>query len=110
LPFLDERQLRRLVARAGQAEYELDLTGLDRVHAIASIDRMIERQRFRAEPRQVVIRLDPPGPESGETLFQPIGRALLDYLRQRLVTTCRPLPAGAGSGFYVEMPGRKPPD
>ena len=65
---LDERHLRRLFARSGQADYELDLTGLDCTHALASIERMVERQRFREEPRTVVVRLDPATATSGETL------------------------------------------
>jgi hypothetical protein len=105
---IDERRLRRLFARSDQAAYELDLSGLDLPHALASLDRMVERQRFRPEPRNVVVRLDPASATSGPTLFQPVGRALLSFLRQGLVTTCRPLPAESGAGFYVEMPGKKP--
>lgn len=103
---LDERHLRRLFARSGQADYELDLTGLDRTHALASIERMVERQRFREEPRAVVVRLDPATATSGETLFQPVGRALLGFLKRGHVSSCRPLPITEGAGYYIEMPGR----
>jgi len=103
---LDERHLRRLFARSGDADYELDLTGLDQAHALASIERMVERQRFRDEPREVVIRLDPATATSGETLFQPVGRALLAIMKQGHISTCRPLPVTEGAGFYIEMPGK----
>ena len=101
-----DRQLRGLLHEDGLADHELDLTGLDKPHALASIERMVERQRFRGETRQVLIKLDPAGPESGETLFQPVGRALLDHMKRDLVTVCRPLSPDRGAGFYVELPGR----
>ena len=102
----EDRKLRRLISQDRTADYELDLTGLDELHAMASIERMIERQRFRGEAREVVIKLDPAGPDSGETLFQPVGRALLDYMKRGLVAVCRPLSPDVGAGFYVELPGR----
>ena len=102
----DDRKLRRLISQDGSADFELDLTGLDQLHALASIERMIERQRFRGEAREVVVKLDPAGPDSGETLFQPVGRALLDYMKRGLVAVCRPLSPEVGAGFYVELPGR----
>ena len=103
---LDERNFRRLFARSGDADYELDLTGLDLAHALGSIERMIERQRFREDPREVVIRLDPATATSGETLFQPVGRALLASLKKGHISACRPLPITEGAGFYIEMPGK----
>ena len=102
---LDESTLRRLTGGSAQADYELDLSGLDQAHALASIERMIERQRFRDEPRQVVVRIDPPSPGQGETLFQPVGRALLAYMKRGLVNSCRPLTTA--EGFNVALPGRQ---
>ena len=48
---MDLRKLTRFLDVNGEAEYELDLRGLDLPHSLASIDRMVERQRFsrRAE-------------------------------------------------------------
>ncbi len=107
MPYLEERDLRRLARRGGLADYELDLTGVDPVHARLAIERMLERQRFRDEARSVVIRLDPAGPDSGETLFQPVGRQLLAAMKQGLVSRCSPIPPEAGAGFYVDLPGRE---
>jgi len=106
MPYLEERDLRRIVRRDGSADYELDLTGVDAEHARLAIERMLERQRFRDEARSVVIRLDPAGPDSGETLFQPVGRQLLAAMKQGLVARCSPIPPDAGAGFYVDLPGR----
>lgn len=98
--------MRRLAGATARAEYELDLTGLDWPHSEASIQRMLERQRFRTESRDVVIRIDPAGPDSGQTLFQPVGRMLLQALKAGHVSHCRPLALSEGAGFYVELPSR----
>jgi len=103
VPFLRDEDIRRLTGFRDTAEYELDLCGLDLAHARASVERMLERSRFR-RPRSVVVRIDPASPTSGETLFQPIGRQLLDALRAGLVTKCSPLPE-AGAGFWVRLKG-----
>ena len=104
------RRLKRLLDRHGEADYELDLTGLDFAHASASIDRMVERQRFRDVGRSVVVRIDPATPESGETLFGRLGRHLLDLRRRGLVATLQPLDPRRGAGFNLTLPaGRESP-
>ena len=105
-PDPEDRALRRLMRREATADYELDLTGVDGEHARLAIERMLERQRFRDEARSVVIRLDPAGPESGETLFQPVGRQLLAAMKQGLVVRCAPIAPEQRAGFTVELPGR----
>ena len=103
MPFLKDQDLRRITGIHDSAEYELDLCGLDLAHAKASVERMLERSRFRL-PRSVVIRIDAATATSGETLFQPIGRLLVDALKTSLVLRCRPLPEGS-AGFWVELAG-----
>src|SRR3546814_12488727 len=100
------RRLKRLLDRHGEADYELDLTGLDLAHSIASIDRMVERQRFRDVGRSVVVRIDPATPESGETLFGRLGRHLLDLKRRGLIATLAPLDPARGAGFNHALPAR----
>ena len=102
----EDRALKRLIGRGGAADYELDLTGVDAAHASVAIERMLERQRFRGEARNVMVRLDPASPTSGETLFQPVGRQLVAAMKQGLVTRCWPLSPDDGAGFLVELPGR----
>lgn len=97
------RALRKLTGHDGAAEYELDLTGLDLAHAGASIQRMLERSRFRP-PRTVAVRLDPPPAGGGETLFGPVGRMLVDAMRGGRLTRCRPL-SEPGTGFWVALAG-----
>ena len=85
------------------AEYELDLCGLDLAHSIASVEQMIERSQFRT-PRTVFIRIDPPTATSGETLFQPVGRILVQAMKAGKVQQCRPH-MEAGSGYWVSLRG-----
>lgn len=103
----EDRRLRRLLDRQGEADYELDLTGLDLAHAVASIDRMVERQRFRDVGRSVLVRIDPATPDSGETLFGRLGRHLLDLKRRGLVATLQPLDPSRGAGFNLTLPAGK---
>jgi len=101
------RRLERLLDRQGEADYELDLTGLDLAHAVASIDRMVERQRFRDVGRSVLLRIDPATADSGETLFGRLGRHLLDLKRRGLVATLQPLDPAKGAGFNLTLPAGK---
>jgi hypothetical protein len=97
------RALRKLTGHDETGEYELDLTGLDLAHAVASVERMVERSRFR-QPRTVVVRLDPPAEGGGETLFGPIGRFLVESMRAGHLTRCRPL-SEPGAGFWIALTG-----
>ena len=103
MPYLDDEDIRRLTGMKDAAEYELDLCGLDLAHSIASVEQMIERSRFR-KPRTVFIKIDPPTSTSGETLFQPIGRILVQAMKAGNVQQCRPH-IESGSGFWVSLRG-----
>ncbi len=104
LSAFEDRRLKRLLDHQGEADYELDLTDLDLAHAVASVDRMVERQRFRDVGRSVVVRIDPATPESGETLFGQLGRHLLDLRRRGLIATMAPLDPRRGAGFNLTLP------
>ncbi len=106
---MDLRKLNRFLDVNGDAEYELDLRGLDLPHSIASIDRMVERQRFRDDARSVRIGLEPASENSGATLFGPVGRHLVDLMKRGLVVKTRPLANIDGGGFLVELPAGKAP-
>lgn len=102
-------QIKRLLGTDTQAEYELDLQGLDRAHATESVSRMVERSRFLA-PRSILVRLDPPPEGGGETLFQPIGRQLLDAKKAGFLSSLSPLPEPAGLGFHIVTAGKAEPE
>ena len=89
MPYLDDEDIRRITGMKDGAEYELDLCGLDLAHTIASVERMVERSRFR-KPRSVAIRIDPASATSGETHFQPVGRFLVEAMKVGTVERCRP--------------------
>jgi hypothetical protein len=97
------RALNKLTRQGDEGEYELDLTGLDLPHSIVSVERMVERSRFRA-PRSVVVRIDPPKAGGGATHFGPIGRLLVESMRAGQLTSCRPL-SEPGTGFRVALTG-----
>ena len=103
----DDRLLRRLLRSSAGYEYALDLRGLDLAHALASIDRMVERQRFRDEERHVGVELDPAKPKGGQTLFQPVGRHILSLMKRGLVRRCRPVADAEISGFEIVLPAGK---
>lgn len=104
MPLFDEERIRDLVGEQASADHELDLRGMSLEQARIAIERMLEPRRF-VEATTVVIRIDPATPTSGETLFLPIGRQLLEARRRKLVRRFTPLPDGDGGGFYVELPG-----
>ena len=104
MPHFDNEQIHGLVGDQASADHELDLRGVSREQARIAIERMLERQDF-VEATTVVIRIDPATPTSGETLFLPIGRQLLDARRRKLVRRFTPLPEGNGGGFHVELAG-----
>jgi hypothetical protein len=107
MPHFDEFYANKLRGSLGLADAQavLDLRGAARAKAEASIKDMLERSRF-AEPKTVAIRLDPPPQGGGETLFQPIGRLLLDAKRRGWIERLQTLPAHDGLGFYVALAGK----
>ena len=65
---------------------------------------MLERSRFGAG-KTVAVRLDPPPEGGGETLFQPVGRLLLEAKRRGWIERLQTLPAADGLGFYLTLSG-----
>lgn len=99
-----ETKLRGTLGLADAAAI-LDLSGVARESAEAGVTEMLERSRF-AQGKSVAIRLDPPPEGGGETLFQPIGRLLLEAKRRGWIERLQTLPARDGLGFYVALAGR----
>lgn len=90
---------------AADADAVLDLTQADRDAAQAAIDDMLERSRF-VPPRSVAIRIAAPAGDGSETLFQPVGRALLEGRRKGWILRLAALPDHDGLGFFVQLAGR----
>jgi hypothetical protein len=53
----------------------------------------------------VAVRLNPPPEGGGETLFQPLGRLLLEAKRRGWIDRLQTLPAADGLGFYLALSG-----
>jgi hypothetical protein len=107
MPHLDEFYANKLRGSLGvtDAEAVLDLTRATREQAAASIQDMLERSRF-AQGKTVAIRIAAPQEGGGETLFQPVGKALLEAKKRGWIDRLQTLPAGDGLGFYVALSGK----
>ncbi|HZH53637.1 MAG TPA: hypothetical protein VEZ16_17360 [Microvirga sp.] len=107
MPHFDEFYADKLRGTLGvrDAESILDLREASREQATASIQDMLERSRF-AQSKTVAIRLAPPPEGGGETLFQPVGKALLEAKRRGWIERLQTLPAQDGLGFYVVLAGK----
>ncbi len=106
MPHFEEFYANKLRGALGvtDAEAVLDLRG-SREQAAALLQDMLERSRF-AHAKAIAIRLDPPPEGGGETLFQPIGKALLEAKKRGWIDRLQTLPARDGLGFYVALAGK----
>lgn len=107
MPWFEPSSIHALVGDRNQGEHTLDLRGVCVTHARLAISQMLEQSRS-GDATRLVIRIDPATATSGETLFLPVGRLLLDARKRGLITRFHPLPEADGGGFYVELPGRAP--
>lgn len=101
---VDLGELKPLFGGSRDAEYELDLRGLDLPHSVASVERMLERSRFRAA-RSVRVLIDAPDGEGGASHFQPLGRLLLDARKGGILDAMTTLPPEDALGFRVVTKG-----
>ena len=106
MPLFDQDGIKDLLGDRASADHELDLRGLSWAEARVAIERTLE-DHSSTEATALVIRIDPATPTSGETLFLPVGRHLLEARRRGRVRSFTPLPEGNGGGFHVELPGQQ---
>ncbi len=104
MPLYDPDSIRALVGERADGDHTIDLRGAALSDAQSTISQLLERGRW-GDATSVVIRIDPATATSGETLFLPLGRQLLEARKRGLLTRCHPLPEADGGGFYVELPG-----
>ena len=100
----EERLLDGIVSGPDDAEYHLDLDGLDAAHATESVRRMLERNRFRTS-RTILVTVGAPTPGEGGNLFQPIGRQLLEARRAGGISAIKPITSDHGPGYWIRTTG-----
>lgn len=97
----EQNPLERLAIQAEDIEDELDLGSLGVEAALQRLGEFIQ-QSANARARRYAVRFAPARGDGRLTLFQPVGRYLLQARQQGHIARCLPLPEG--SGFYVELP------
>lgn len=111
----DEPDLSALFDSGTEAEAEIDLRGLDLIPALERLGHGLAHLPVR----RARVLIDPASPTSGETLFQPVARYLLEARRDGDVLAMRPMQGRDGqdrplAGFLIELPPRPgvapPPD
>ncbi len=105
VPFFDPDDVAALTLRRADAEQVLDLRGVSVEDARAAVQRLLDQRRFSTAATLLVL-IDPAGPQSGKTLFLPVGRQLLDARRRGVIAAVAPLADPAGGGFFVITAGR----
>lgn len=102
MPHLDPEQALHLLGKAPEAEALLDLRGLELPEALEKLQRLIV-EPVAPGPTRFAVRIDPPVPGAGETLFLPVGRYLLEAKRAGRIFAFSPLAEPAGGGFFVDL-------
>ena len=107
MPHFDPFYANKLVGSLGvsNAQAVLDLRGADRPRAEASLVDLLERSRFMPR-RSVAVLIDPPPEGGGETLFQPVGRQLLEARRRGWIERMSTLPSHDGLGYFIVLAGK----
>lgn len=105
----DDFDISGLFGSDAKAEAEIDLRGLELIPALEKLGHGLAH----LEVRTVRVLIDPASPTSGETLFQPVGRYLLEARRDGDVLAMSPLQAKESggkplAGFLVHLPHRGP--
>lgn len=100
MPHFDIDEAMRYAGDKYSADAALDLSGMDEAEAIRTLDEAF------AEPseyfRSLIVRFDPAGPDTGETLFLPVGRYLLEKKKAGEISRLENL-LEIGAGFYIEF-------
>lgn len=96
MPHFPANPLENLAIQAADAEASLDLSGLDHDRAMDIVEALLQDPDAAASYH---IRFDPPAGDGRETLFQPLGKRLLQARRDGQLSSCLPLPTG--DGYYI---------
>ena len=96
MPYFDENPLGKLVFQADEADSRLNLRGLPRSQAMQIVEDLLQQGNAAGS---YLITFDAATADGGETLFQPLGRRLLQARRDGILSTC--LPAADGAAYFI---------
>jgi len=98
MPYFDENPLQKLAFQAGDADALLDLRGMSNDQAMQAVESLLSDP---VSAKSTLIRFDPAADDGRETLFQPLGRRLLQARREGSLSRC--LPAADGAAYFVSF-------
>lgn len=93
-----------LLERTDIADAELNLSGFSAAAAIDVINHVL-LSSVEEPSRRLYIAFEPATEQSGETLFQPVGRRLLSAMRQGIIESCSPVLRDNSAGFIIALSG-----
>ena len=96
MPYFQDNPLEKLVFQPDDADAELDLQGLDVAEALQRVEDLLNTQKT---DRSFLIRFDAARADGRETLFQPLGRRLLQARRDGKLSRC--LPVADGAAYFI---------
>jgi hypothetical protein len=97
MPYFDENPLQHLAVQADDADAVLDLQGQSHDEALKQVEALLQDPTAAADT--YLVKFDSARHDGKETLFQPLGRRLLQARRDGLLTRC--LPAADGTGYFI---------
>lgn len=96
MPYFKDNPLEKLVFQSDDADAELDLQGLEVSEALQRVEDLLNT---RNSAHSFLIRFDAARADGRETLFQPLGRRLLQARRDGILSRC--LPVADGAAYFI---------
>jgi len=98
MPIFPGNPLEKLAITPDVVDQTFDLGDMSVEEALAQVEQLIADG---SAGRVYGLRFDPPKGDGTETLFQPLGRFLLQARRQGRLSRC--LPAAEGNGYVIRL-------
>lgn len=102
MPEFEQNPLERLAEQIGDIQDELQLGALGVETAVERLGAFLQQAANDPTALRYAVRFASAQGDGQMTLFQPIGRYLLQARKQGTISKCLPLPDG--TGFYIELP------
>ena len=99
MPTFEKNPLEKLQFSPGDADEDIDLSQMSHNEALKYVDELLNRD---IKSRSYCLRFAPAKGDGSETLFQPLGRRLLEARKEGLLS--RFLPISDGAGYFIAFP------